>query len=249
MATAPQSRCAPDNFTGRDVLIMYHISCNSFLPTDAEWKRFSGLTTKSLDYGWEVADVTDDGVAGNFQESMATFQTFSFSGEGFVKRAAASAIAEITAHLLKPVATGGQPTLWLRFIYPDITFTLYGLMGGSGRESPLDSAATFSLEVSPAPSDYGVMVAPTVQSIKAEAIAITPDEPTVAVGDTVQLSATVTPTGANQNVIWLVSDTSIAEIDEDGTLLGVAVGEVRILARHAIDTVIYKETKATVTGP
>lgn len=247
MATAPA--CSPENYTGRDVLAFFHISCNSFIPEENQWERLSGLTTKTFNAGWETADVTADDIAGYSQAFMATFQNFGFSGEGFMKIAGSSAISKILSHMLNPVATGGQPTMWIRLVYPDKTYTYYSLIGTMDLDAPLDSATTFSLEVSPASSAYGVMIADTVPTEKPTGITITPASPTVGVGDVEQLSVTVTPPTANQNVVWLVNDTSIATIDEDGILTGVAAGTVRVLARHALDPTVYKETKATVTAP
>ena len=63
-------------------------------------------------------------------------------------------------------------------------------------------------------------------------------EDSVAVEDSITLTATVSPAEAAQNVTWDVDNHDLAEIDENGVLTGKAVGTVTVTATHATDTAI-----------
>ena len=73
-------------------------------------------------------------------------------------------------------------------------------------------------------ADAPVIVDPT-------GITVSPKTNTINVGDTVQLTATVTPSNAtDKSVTWSSSDTSIATVSNTGLVTGVAVGTVTITA-------------------
>lgn len=77
-------------------------------------------------------------------------------------------------------------------------------------------------------------VSPTITravTVPATAIAVTPTTASVVVGATSTLTATLTPTGATDNVTWESSDPTIATVDSDGVVTGVAAGEVTITAK------------------
>lgn len=53
---------------------------------------------------------------------------------------------------------------------------------------------------------------------------------TLAIGDTLQLTATVTPDTASQGVAWKSSDKSVATVDEDGLVTALSAGSATITA-------------------
>ena len=55
------------------------------------------------------------------------------------------------------------------------------------------------------------------------------------VGETTQLTATLTPEGCDQSVIWSSADEAIATVDENGLVTGVSAGRVRIKAVSAVN--------------
>lgn len=62
-------------------------------------------------------------------------------------------------------------------------------------------------------------------------ISVSPSTSRILVGDSVILSAGISPSNATvQNVTWTSSDTSIATVDEQGEVIGVAAGKVKITA-------------------
>ena len=67
--------------------------------------------------------------------------------------------------------------------------------------------------------------------IKVSSITISPETTTIEVGETKQLTAAVLPNDAeNKEIEWSSSDTSVATVDANGLVTGVASGEVTITA-------------------
>lgn len=70
---------------------------------------------------------------------------------------------------------------------------------------------------------------------------------TVMAKETIELTATVNPEFASQNVIWSSSDESIATVDDKGVVTGISAGEVEIIATSEVDSNISKSYIITVT--
>lgn len=76
-------------------------------------------------------------------------------------------------------------------------------------------------------------------------ITISPKTATVAVGDKTNLSATVAPSTANQNVTYESSDVTKATVTNTGEVTGIAVGTATITVKAVGDTT--KTDTATIT--
>ena len=78
------------------------------------------------------------------------------------------------------------------------------------------------------------------ESVAIEGIAISSanDVRSIQVEQTLQLTAKVYPTNAVQNVTWSTSDSSIATVDSNGLVTGVAAGNVNIIATSTADSTI-----------
>lgn len=93
----------------------------------------------------------------------------------------------------------------------------------------------------PEPSDQ------EMQSIK-----INPSEVTVAVGGTCQLSAVFEPSGINEPVQWEASRRSVATVDENGLVKGVAKGKCIITATagaYSAECTVEVVTQAVIMTP
>ncbi len=66
-------------------------------------------------------------------------------------------------------------------------------------------------------------------------VTVTPGTGTLAVGDTLLLSATVEPAGASQAVDWSTSSTAVATVDANGVVTGVGPATVTITATSVAD--------------
>lgn len=62
----------------------------------------------------------------------------------------------------------------------------------------------------------------------------------IGVGETSQLTATLTPEGCDQSVIWTSEDESIATVDENGLVKGISSGKVRIRATSSINSKVTR---------
>src|SRR6218665_1646202 len=82
---------------------------------------------------------------------------------------------------------------------------------------------------------------------KVTSVAIAPDNPSVAVGRNIRLTATATPADASQAVTWTSSDTAKATINATtGTATGIAIGTVTITAAAADGSGVAGTTALTV---
>lgn len=105
------------------------------------------------------------------------------------------------------------------------------------------SAAFLIATLTIASCDTGVSQSDTPSSEEAvaiEGIAISSanDVRSIQVEQTLQLTAKVYPTNAVQNVTWSTSDSSIATVDSNGVVTGVAAGNVNIIATSTADSTI-----------
>lgn len=87
--------------------------------------------------------------------------------------------------------------------------------------------------------------------VDAEAMTVAGAE--VNVGEQVKLKPTMTPANASTTVTWSSSDASIATVDANGVVTGVAGGEVTITAKAVVKQYDFKnrkyiEDKATITA-
>lgn len=156
--------CNKNKYIGRDVVLEYVIACGDAVPAEEDWKRFGSLRTKEFSLTWDTTDATDSDSIGALRENLATFQTLSISGDGTCKTSgkAGANLIEITKHVANPVATDGQPIVWMRMTFPDLTFTALMLMSTMSRSSAFDDVGTYSMEASATASESGLIVEDTV---------------------------------------------------------------------------------------
>ncbi len=70
-------------------------------------------------------------------------------------------------------------------------------------------------------------------------LTITPAATTLEKGETLQLAADVTPTGADSSVKWSTDDSSVATVSSSGLVSGKKVGTVRIKAASSVKGSVY----------
>lgn len=228
-------------------MLEYVIGCGDELPAAGDWKRLGAMRTKELTIEWETADATADDSIGALRENLATFQTLSVSGDGTLKASGAGAanLIEMTKHVVKPDATGGQPVAWIRLTFPDLTFIFFALVSNMSRSAPYDDLATYSFEASATSSDFGLIVedTPDPDALAVQSVEAFPASVTLAVGASRQLMAAVQPVGAPAGIQWLSADPGIATVTQAGVVTAVSVGEVEITARSSADA-----TKTAIVG-
>lgn len=245
--------CKSQKYSGRVVVLDYQIGCGDTLPDPAKWKRFSAMRTKEFTLEWETVDATADDSIGSLRENIASFQTLSISGDGTAKASGKGFenLVELTKHVANPAATDGQPVVWMRMTFPDITFTAFMLLSSMSRSAPYDDLVTYSMEASATASDFGLIVedTPDVDAPAVTSVTITPDVPaSIAVGATTQLAAAVMPSGAYSGVTWISENTAVATVDRDGTVTGVSAGTTNVKAISNSTPTQFDTVAVTVTA-
>lgn len=98
----------------------------------------------------------------------------------------------------------------------------------------------------------GRRVPPTITRLPAPitiaTVTVTPATASVAVGETVDLEAVVTPVGASQLVTWTSSDETKASVSATGLVTGIAAGTATITATSAADGTKTDTAEITVTA-
>lgn len=142
--------CETQSFLGRDTSLEYFIGCGDVAPLEAEWKFIGALRSNSLSGEYDTVDATADDSAGSIREMLASYKTVTISTDGVAKRADSATVnqTELLMHFYNPVATGGQPVVWLRRTDPRVTIIGYYLMSTYDVEAPYDDVSTFSIEAS-----------------------------------------------------------------------------------------------------
>ena len=243
--------CNQIKYVGKVVALEYAIACPDQMPAEGDWNPLGAMRAKELSIEWDTADATADDSVGALRENIATFQTLTNSGDGVLKASGpdAEALKELQKHVANPVATSGQPFVWLRMTFPDLTFIAAMLMTTFSRTAPYDDMATYSMESSATASPYGLIVEDTPAPVAPATVTVSPSTASIEVGATTDLGVTVGPTGAPQTVSWTSSAPSVATVDQDGIVTGVSAGSATITARSTVDTSKTGTAAITVTAP
>lgn len=98
----------------------------------------------------------------------------------------------------------------------------------------------------------GRRVPPTITRLPAPiaiaAVTVTPDTLSLAVDETADLEAVVTPVGASQLVEWTTSDPAVASVSATGLVTGLTAGTATITATSVADGTKTDTCAATVTA-
>lgn len=244
------AQCKSQKYVGRDCVLEYVIGCGDTLPQSSDWKRLGAMRTKELTIEWETADATADDSVGSLRENLATFQTLSVSGDGTLKASGAGSanLIEMTKHVVKPEATGGQPVAWIRLTFPDLTFVFFALVSNMSRSAPYDDLATYSFEASATSSDFGLVVqdTPEPDALSVTGVEAFPVTVNLAVGEERQLMAAVQPVGAPSGIQWVSSEPATVKVSQSGVVTGVAAGVATITAQSSSDSTKKDTVEVTV---
>lgn len=232
--------CKSTKYTGRTVVLEYALGCGDEQPEPGDWKNFGALRTKEFNLEWETTDATADDSIGALRENLATFQSLTISGDGVCKASGAGAanLIELTKHVANPQGTAGQPVVWLRMTFPDITFTAFMILTTMSRSAPFDDVVTYSMEASATSSDFGLIVEDTPEPVTITSVTVSPSTLSMSVNDLDALTATVVP-GTSPEVKWTSSDELVATVDNHGHVEAVGTGTATITA-----TSVYDNTKS-----
>lgn len=155
--------CETAKYVGREVPIEFFIGCGDVFPEEGDWVPLGAMRSKEAATEWDTVDATADDTVGNIREMLATYQTYTVSGDGVSLRADGPTSNQtlLYKHVLSPTATNGQPVAWFRLTYPDVTVASLQLISSFTRSNPYDELSTFSLESTSSVSDFGIVVTDT----------------------------------------------------------------------------------------
>lgn len=249
--------CKLDGYAGRLVMLEYMLACGDVDPTNENvvWLPIGPMTTKSFNLSWETSDTTTDQTIGNLMSNIATWQTLEISGSGIAtpEDGTRSNLTALTKHIANPGEDfSGQPVMWLRMTFPDVTFIAYMIATTISRDAPSGEPVTYEFSATATGSDFGLIVldTPDPSAPDATGVTVTPAGPlALDVGDTEQLSAVVDPSGASQVVHYSSSDDQVATVSTTGLVTAVAAGTATITVTSVSTPAISATVSVTVTEP
>ncbi len=241
--------CDISKYVGKDVILEYFIGCGDVRPLESDWKSLGAMRTKELSGEWDTADGTADDSVGGIREMLATFMSVTVSGDGVLRKAGGENLTELTKHFFNPVATSGQPAVWFRLTFPDVTFTAYFLLSSFGRNATYDDVATYSLEAQTTASDFGVIIddTPAPGAVAVTAVDAFPTTLDLDVGEAAQAVAAVSPVGAPTGLQWSSAAPGTATVSQAGVVTGVAAGSTTITVRSTADNTKTDTIAVTVS--
>lgn len=139
--------CNKGSFLGRDVAVFYAIACPNAKPDHSDYKALGMMRGKSLSVEWETADATADKSANYTKESLVTYKSVTFSGDGVSRTEEGYNQEALKRHVINPgETTGVQPYVWLKLVSPlDVTEGPF-LCTSFKEEDPHDDVSTWSIE-------------------------------------------------------------------------------------------------------
>ena len=135
--------CEKGTFAGRDVAVFFAIACPNAKPEAGAYKALGMMRGKTLSVEWETADKSADYT----KESMVTYKSVSFSGDGVSRTEEIHNQKALKRHVITPgETTGSQPYVWLKIVSPvDVTEGPF-LCTSFKEEDPHDDVSTWSIE-------------------------------------------------------------------------------------------------------
>lgn len=147
----------------------------------------------------------------------------------------------------KALLTGNDRKTGFRWTHPDGTFfqgtcNLCDIVPGSGM-GDANAKGDFSFTMALDTIDT-IVIGNDVNTPES----ITATDVTTTVGGTAAVDATIAPTGSNQKAFFAIEDDSIATVDADGNIKGVAAGSTTLTIKAASKPSIVKQIKVTVSA-
>lgn len=235
-------------YVGRAVVLEYAFGSPDVLPKESEWKRFSSLRTKEFNAPWETIDSTTDDTKGYVRSNNVTYQSLTISGDGLAT--SVGTLTDLNSFYFNPPC--GQPKLWLRMTFPDITYVAYMILSNLSRSATYDDNVSFSMEAMATASDFGILTFPTPDPtvVAPTAIDIVPASVSMLEGQKYTAKASLLPVGASQSVQWSSDKPYIAFVNPvSGEIQAISAGVAEITASAVANPSINQSITITVTEP
>lgn len=157
----PAGGCPREGYIGSMVPIEIGLACGNVDPTTIEYMPIGAQRGADVSIEWDTVDGTSADSKGSTRENYATFQSMTISGDGICKAkdGTLSNQTMMFKHVAKPV--GGQPVVWIRVTYPDITIYAFCIIKSMGRATQYDDLATYTWEAVTTATEFGVVIEDT----------------------------------------------------------------------------------------
>lgn len=214
----------------------------SVVPEDATNRTVSWTTDNA-----EVVKVSDDGTLTAVSQGKATVKVVSEDG-GKTASCVVTVVAktvsvsgvEISSEALDLVA-GGKASLTVTILPEDASDKTVAWSSSDenvatvSKDGTVTAVSAGEAVITVTTSDGGktssCKITVTAKQVSVEGVSVEPESLSLAVGETAQVTASVTPEDASdKTVIWSSNDKSIATVSEDGTVTAVSVGKAIITA-------------------
>lgn len=154
-----------DKYVGRAVGLLWAEGACDAKPDASAYKSIGAAITKSFTYGVQETDGTADDNISGLDEALATGQTFEISADGKCKKIDGTDSSQI--ELLKLINSklnnAQQPTIWLKMVFPDVTFETYVFVTDNlSRSAPDKDTVAYTFAAKGQDNVVGVEITDTV---------------------------------------------------------------------------------------
>lgn len=159
----PANGCKRDAYVGKIVPIEFALACGDIDPTTLNYLPIGAQQGGDISMEWDTVDGTHSGSVGANRANYATFQSLTISGDGIcmAQDGSLSNQTMLWKHVARPI--GGQPIVWLRVTFPDITLYAYCIITSMSRAITFDDLAKYNWEAQSTASEFGVVIEDTPQ--------------------------------------------------------------------------------------
>lgn len=144
---------AVSKYIGKTATLEIAFQCPDIDPASATFLPIGAVTTKGFELTANETSVYADD-SGGFDENLIVNSSFSLNCEG-ISRTSDGTDSNQTAlfkYYFSSVSAGEQPTVLVRYTWPDVTLVAYMNMTAFNRTDPTDDKSTFTSGFSKAPS-------------------------------------------------------------------------------------------------
>ena len=140
-------------YIGRTATLEIALLCPDQDPATATYLPLGAVTTKSFELSANETSVYADD-SGGFDENLIVNSAFTISAEGYSRSSdgTGSNQTAIYKYYFNSFADNEQPTVLIRYTWPDVTLVAYMNINAFNRSDPTDDKSSYTIGFSKAPS-------------------------------------------------------------------------------------------------
>lgn len=144
---------ATANYIGRVATVEIAIQCGDVDPATATFLKLGAVTTKSFELSANETSVYSD-LSGGFDENLIVNSSFTISAEGYSIAQDGTDVNQTSVYkyYFNSFQANEQPTVLVRYTWPDVTLIAYMNINAFNRSDPVDDKSSYTIGFSKAPS-------------------------------------------------------------------------------------------------